>query len=259
MMKPKIIAIANQKGGVGKTTTAINLSSSLAHFGKKILLIDMDPQGNSSRGVGVDGTLANKTIFNVLVGEVEIDKVIKKTNCKDLYVIPSNINLSFVEPSLIGNKDPYFLLKNELGKLTKVFDYIIIDCPPSLGMLNINALVACNSVLIPVQCEYFAMEGVAQILASVNKIKNLYNNDLTIEGFLFTMYDPRTRLCVEVATQVRKLFKENTFLTSIPRNVSLPESSAKGIPVTIYRPTSQGSLAYLSLAKEVMQNEEEQR
>lgn len=257
MNKPKIIAIANQKGGVGKTTTAINLSSSLTSFGRRVLLIDMDPQGNSSRGVGVDGTLASKTIYDVLIGEVEIDKVVKKTNCKDLYVIPSNINLSFVEPSLISSKEPYFLLKNELKKLTKQFDYIIIDCPPSLGMLNINSLVACHSVLIPVQCEYFAMEGVAQILASVNKIKNLYNNDLTIEGFLFTMYDPRTRLCVEVTTQIRKLFKENTFLTSIPRNVSIPESNAKGIPVTIYRPTSQGSLAYLSLAKEVIENEEE--
>ena len=259
MKTPKIIAIANQKGGVGKTTTAINLSSALTTFGRKILLIDMDPQGNSSRGVGVDGQLSARTIYDVLVGFVPIDKVIKKTNCKDLYVIPSNINLSFVEPNLISSKNPYFLLRNELEKLTKVFDYIIIDCPPSLGMLNINALVACDSVLIPVQCEYFAMEGVAQILASVNKIKNLYNPKLTIEGFLFTMFDPKTRLSMEVTTQIRKLFKENTFLTSIPRNISIPESNAKGIPVTIYRPTSQGSLAYLSLAKEVIENEEERQ
>ncbi len=258
-MKRRIIAIANQKGGVGKTTTAINLSSSLAHFSRRVLLIDMDPQGNSSRGVGVDSSLLQKGIYETLVGDVNINKVIKKTAMKNLDVIPSNIKLASLDPAVANHvENPYFILKDVLVGLEKEYDYIIIDCPPSLGLLNINALVASNSVLIPVQCEYFAMEGVAQILAAVSRIQTQYNPSLKIEGFLFTMYDSRTRLGTEVTTQIRGLFKENTFLTSIPRNISLPESTAKGIPVTLYRPTSSGSLAYINLAKEVIEHENRQ-
>jgi chromosome partitioning protein len=253
----RIIAIANQKGGVGKTTTAISLSSSLAHFDRKVLLIDMDPQGNSSRGVGTDISVLNKTIYDVFLKDHDINRIIKKTPMKNLELIPSNLKLAQTEAEAVHRVEkPYFLLKKALGELKKQYDYMIVDCPPSLGLLSINALVAANTILIPVQCEYFAMEAVAQILASIAKVQTSYNPDLAIEGFLLTMYDSRTRLGTEISTQVRGLFKENTFLTQIPRNISLPEASARGIPITLYRPTSSGSLAYLSLAKEVIDHEE---
>ena len=252
-----IFSFFNQKGGVGKTTTAISLSSSLAHFNRRVLLIDMDPQGNSSRGVGTDITLIAKSVYDVLTKDADINKIIRRTAMKNLDLLPANLKLASTESEMINRTNqPFFLLKNSLSNLKKEYDYMIIDCPPSLGLLNINALVASSSVLIPVQCEYFAMEAVAQILASISKIQSSYNPDLGIEGFLLTMYDPRTRLGTEITTQVRGLFKENTFLTQIPRNISLPEASARGIPVTLYRPTSSGSLAYLSLAKEVMDHEE---
>lgn len=252
----KIIAIANQKGGVGKTTTAISLSSSLAHFNRKVLLLDMDPQGNSSRGVGTDVSILSRNIYDALLKGYDINKIIKKTPMKNLDLIPANLKLASTESEIgMMNKQPYFLLKDTIAALKKDYDYIIIDCPPSLGLLSINALVASDSVLIPVQCEYFAMEAVAQILATISRLQADYNPNLVIEGFLLTMYDSRTRLGTEISTQVRGLFKENTFLTQIPRNVSLPEASARGIPITLYRPSSSGSLAYLSLAREVIDHE----
>ena len=242
-MKTRVIAIANQKGGVGKTTTAINLSSALVAHHKKVLLVDFDPQGNAGRGLGIDVNSLMASSLDALFVPDPLS-----------LAVPTSVDGLLVER---GITDPFFLLKRALAKIPEGFDYIVIDCPPSLGLLNINALVASDSVLIPVQCEYFAMEAVAAILSSISKIQKDYNPRLKIEGFLLTMYDPRTSLGTEVARQVRGLFKENTFSTVIPRNASIPEASARGLPVTSFRPTAQGAMAYFSLAREVIDHEQE--
>ncbi len=247
-----IIAISNQKGGVGKTTTSISLASSLVQLGKKVLLIDFDPQGNCSRGVGVDPTSLNKTIFDVLVNDYDINRVIKKTAMKNLDIVPANLKLSATEGSINGTNDGFYLLKKHLGNIVADYDYMFIDCPPSLGFLTVNALCAADKVLIPVQCEYFALEGVSQVLSSIAKVQSKYNESLEIMGFLLTMYDPRTRLATEVTTEIRGLFRERTFTTQIPRNISLAEAAAKGKPINIFKPTASGSVAYLSLAKEII-------
>lgn len=254
----KIIAIANQKGGVGKTTTAINLSSAFAHFGKKVLLIDFDSQGNASKGLGIDSLSLPHTIYDVLLKEIRPSLAIRETGEANLDILPSNLKLANIDIAIHKNglTNPFFLLKDALKEVEKDYDLIIIDCPPSLGILNINALIASDSVIIPVQCEFFAMEGVAAILSSINKIQNDYNPKLKIEGFLLTMYDSRNSLDTEIATQVRGLFKENTFVTNIPRNISLPEASLRGLSVVSFRPTSMGAISYLSLAKEIMDHEQ---
>jgi len=255
----KIIAVANQKGGVGKTTTAINLSSALSHFGRKVLLIDMDPQGNAGRGLGIDVTIQNNTTFEMLMGSADIGSCLVKTAFDGLQLIPANLRLASIEPSIqsTGILNPFFLLREAVEKLPSgQFDYIILDCPPSLGILCLNALVASSSVIIPVQCEYFAMEAVASILATITKVQHDYNPGLFIEGFLLTMYDSRTNLGTEISSEVRGLFKENTFLTTVPRNQSIQESQGRQLPVTSFRPSAQGSLAYFSLAREVIDHEE---
>jgi chromosome partitioning protein len=255
----KIISIANQKGGVGKTTTAINLSSALAHFGKSVLLVDFDPQGNAGRGLGIDITSLSETVYEAVTDQnVDINSIIKITPEANLSLIPSNLRLAALDSYLQSHvvNEPFLMLKNALKKLSHHYDYIIIDCPPSLGLLSINALAASTSVIIPVQCEYFAMEALASILGTVNKVQNDYNPDLKIEGFLLTMYDQTTSLGTEIAQQVRHLFKESTFTTIIPRNVSIPEASMRGQAVTSWRPSAQGSLAYFAVAREVMENEQ---
>lgn len=251
----KIIAITNQKGGVGKSTTSINLSAALSTFDRKILLIDLDPQGNSSRGFGVDTSLLDKCVFDVLVNDADINETIQATMMKNVDLLPSRLVLASIESIASKTNEPHNILKSVISYIKKDYDYIIIDCPPSLGLLTINALTASNTVLIPVQCEYFALTAVSQMLAIISKIQSSYNPSLGIEGFLMTMYDAKTTLATEITTEIRGLFKENTFLTQIPRNISIPESNAKGMPVTLYRPTSSGSLAYISLAKEVLDHE----
>jgi len=252
----KIIAVANQKGGVAKTTTSISLASSLVSLGYKVLLVDLDPQGNASRGVGLDISLLSRTIFDVLTGKREINRIIKNTVMKNLDIAPANLKLASID-DFINKEDTSspLLLKNALSLLNDQYDYIIIDCPPTLGILNTNAFVASNRVLIPVQCEYFAMEAITQMLGAIRNIQNSLNPDLGLEGFVFTMFDARNKMSIEVSSEVRGVFKEVTFQTVIPRNVYLAEAASKGIPITVYKPKSASSLAYLALAKEMLDKE----
>lgn len=248
----KVISIANHKGGVGKTNTAINLSAGLAHFSRKVLLIDMDPQGNTSRGYGIDTSLVDKSIMDVLTGDIKITECIVPTVVNNLDIIPSKLIISSLEDT---PEKKFFLLKKALTKLNNIYDYVIIDCPPSLGVLTFNSLIASNSIIIPVQCHYFALNAVTQVLANVANVKQKYNNDLVVEGVVLTMYDQTSELDNAIANEIRQIFKEKTYVTKIPRTNSIPESNSKGIPVTMWRPSGKASTAYLSLAKEVLDQE----
>ena len=255
----KIISLVNQKGGVGKTTTSINLSASLAVLGKKVLLVDLDPQGNTTTGVGINKADINSSIYDVLVGKCEITKAIIKTKHKNLYVLPATINLAGLDMELIekSQNDPVFQkgaqLKNHLQTIKDHFDYIIIDCPPSLGLITTNALTASNSVIIPVQCEFFALEGIMQLLNTIMLAQKKLNPTLEIEGVLLTMLDSRTNLGIEVVDDIRKFFKEKVYNTIIPRLIKLTEAPSHGEPIIVYEPKSRGSEAYLNLAKEVIE------
>ncbi|MEG2457277.1 MAG: AAA family ATPase [Bacilli bacterium] len=254
----KVISLVNQKGGVGKTTTSINLSSSLGYLGKKVLLIDLDPQSNSTTGLGVNKATVNNSIYEVITGNCDVKDAVIKTKFKNLSIIPAMINLAGVDIELVqrGIKSEEFKIGDQLklaiDTIKDEYDFIIIDCPPSLGLLTTNALAASNSVLIPVQCEYFALEGVTQLLNTIILTQNKINPSLDIEGVLLTMLDGRTLLGLEVVEDVRKFFKEKVFNTIIPRLVKLVEAPSHGEPILEYDPDCRGALAYLNLAKEVI-------
>jgi chromosome partitioning protein len=253
----KIISMVNQKGGVGKTTTSINLSACLGYLSKKALLIDLDPQGNASTGVGIDKGDAPTSIYDVLIDKINVTKTIIKTKYKNLDVIPATINLAGVDIELLnrGMKEPGFIktsqLKKHIVELKDAYDFVIIDCPPSLGILTTNALVASDSVIIPVQCEFFALEGIMQLLNTIMLVQKNLNPNLDIEGVLLTMLDSRTKLGIEVVTEIRGYFKERVYDTLIPRLVKLSEAPSYGKPIYAYDPFSRGTDAYLNLAKEV--------
>jgi len=247
-----IIAIANQKGGVGKTTTAVNLAATLALQGKTVLLLDMDPQGNASSGLGVASMAGERSIYNVLVDGEPLAAAVQPTSIERLSVVPSGKDLSGAEVELVSAYARETRLKKALKAVANKYDYVFIDCPPSIGLLTVNALAACGSVLIPMQCEYYALEGLSSLLETVKLIRSSLNPKLAIEGILLTMYDARNNLCRQVVADVRKHFAKHVYKTVIPRNVRLSEASSHAVPVGQYDAASRGALAYVALAKEVL-------
>ena len=252
----RVIAVANQKGGVGKSTTAINLSACLAEKEKKVLTIDMDPQGNTTSGLGVDKNNVENTLYELLLGEAETKDTIVKDVVENVDLIPSNVNLSGAEIELIGVDEKEYILKKIIDKVRRKYDYIIIDCPPSLNMLTINALTAANSVLVPIQCEYYALEGLSQLIHTIDLVKDRLNKKLVMEGVVFTMYDARTNLSLQVVENVKDNLQQNIYKTIIPRNVRLAEAPSYGQPITLYETKSAGAEAYRLLAEEVINRED---
>ena len=248
----RIIAIANQKGGVGKTTTSINLSSCLADLGKKVLLVDIDPQGNATSGVGIIKQNLENTVYELFLDECTISECLTKSVVDNLNVLPSNVNLSGAEIDLIGVENREYILKNVLDQIKDLYDYIIIDCPPSLNILTVNAMTAADSVIVPIQCEYYALEGLSQLIHTINLIQDRLNNDLEIDGIVFTMYDSRTNLSSDVVENVKSNVHINIYDTVIPRNVRLAEAPSFGLPIHMYDGKSVGAVAYKNLAKEII-------
>lgn len=248
----KIIAIANQKGGVGKTTTAINLSSCLAEKGQKVLSVDMDPQGNMTSGLGVDKEELENTIYDLIIGESTIEDVLIKNAMDNLDIIPTSIDLSGAEIELLDISEKEYIVRNAIMKIKEDYDYIIIDCPPSLSILTINAMTTADSVLVPIQCEYYALEGLSQLIHTVELVRDRLNPELTIEGVVFTMYDARTNLSLQVVENVKDNLEQNIYKTIIPRNIRLAEAPSYGMPINKYDPKSVGSDSYMRLADEVI-------
>ena len=248
----RIIAIANQKGGVGKTTTAINLSACLADKGKKVLAVDMDPQGNMTSGLGLDKEFLEKTVYDMIIGESDIEEVLQKETMENLDVLPTNIDLSAAEIELIDVENKEFIVRNSIQKIRDNYDFVIIDCPPSLSRLTINAMTTADSVLVPIQCEYYALEGLSQLIHTVELVKDRLNPDLEIEGVVFTMYDARTNLSLQVVENVKDNLQQNIYKTIIPRNIRLAEAPSYGMPINQYDPKSAGSESYMRLADEVI-------
>ena len=251
----RIIAIANQKGGVGKTTTAINLSACLAEKGQKVLAIDMDPQGNMSSGLGLDKESIDKTIYDMILGEIDVEDVINKGTIENLDILPSNVDLSAVEIELIDEENKEFIVKNSIQKVRDNYDFVIIDCPPSLSLLTINAMTTADSVLVPIQCEYYALEGLSQLIRTVELVRDRLNPALNIEGVVFTMYDARTNLSLQVVENVKDNLQQNIYKTIIPRNIRLAEAPSYGTPINQYDPRSAGAESYMKLAEEVIEKE----
>ena len=254
----RIIAIANQKGGVGKTTTAINLSACLAELGEKVLAIDMDPQGNMTSGLGIDKNNVEYTVYDLIIGEAEINQVICKEALENLDVLPANVDLSAAEIELIGIDNKEYIIRDEVEKVKKNYDYIIIDCPPSLSMLTINAMTTADTVLVPIQCEYYALEGLSQLIHTIDLVKERLNPRLEMEGVVFTMYDARTNLSLQVVENVKENLNKTIYKTIIPRNIRLAEAPSHGMPINMYDPKSAGAENYRLLAEEVIHKGEEE-
>ena len=252
----KVVSVANQKGGVGKTTTSVNLSTILAKKGKKVLMIDADPQGNASSGVGIDREEIELSVYDTLINDIQIEQIVKKTNIKNLLICPSNINLAGAEVELVSVMSREHRLKEKLDEVKDDYDFIIIDCPPSLGLITLNAFTASDSVLIPVQCEYYALEGLGQLLNTISLVKRHLNKDIEIEGALLTMYDIRTNLSNQVVKEVKKYFNDKVYKNVIPRNVKLSEAPSYGMPISIYDPRSKGAKSYEKFVKEFLKNNE---
>ena len=248
----RIIAIANQKGGVGKTTTSINLSSCIAAKGKKVLVVDIDPQGNTTSGYGIEKNDLDNTIYELMLGDCSIEDCIIKDVIENISILPSNVNIAAAEIELIGVDKKEYILKNEIDWVKDRYDYIIIDCPPSLSLLTVNAMTTADSVLVPIQCEYYALEGLSQLIHTVNLVKERLNPNLEMEGVVFTMYDSRTNLSAQVVENVKSHLNQKVYRTVIPRNIRLAEAPSYGQPINIYDPKSAGAESYLALAEEVI-------
>ncbi|MBO8463240.1 MAG: ParA family protein [Firmicutes bacterium] len=251
----RIIAVANQKGGVGKTTTTINLSSCLAEKGKKVLVVDLDPQGNATSGLGIDKNSLENTIYEVLRNECSLEECIIQEQYENLSVLPANRNLAGAELELITQDNMQFMVKEKLDTIKEQYDFILIDCPPALGMLTVNSMTAADSVLVPIQCEFYALDGLSQLIYTIDLIKQSLNPELQIDGVVFTMYDSRNNLSLQVVENVKENLNQNIYKTLIPRNVRLAEAPSYGMPINIYSSKSTGAQSYRSLAKEVIQNE----
>lgn len=252
----RVIAIANQKGGVGKTTTAINLGACLGDTGRSVLLVDTDPQGNATSGLGIDRKRLDYSLYDCLIGGLEPVRALRATEYRGLWVLPSSLDLAGAEIELVGMQDRELRLRKVIARLRDNYDYTLIDCPPSLGLLTVNALTAADSVMIPIQCEYYALEGLTQLLNTIRLIRSKLNVGLELEGVLLTMFDARTNLSLQVAEEVKKYFREKVYKTIVPRNVRLSEAPSHGKPITVYDPRSRGAEVYRELAEEVLRRGE---
>lgn len=250
----RIIAIANQKGGVGKTTTAINLSACLSEIGQKVLTIDIDPQGNTTSGLGIDKNKVENSVYDMILGDCTIEECLVETEIEHQSLLPSDVNLAGAEIELIGIEEKEYILKREIKKIRDHYDFLIIDCPPSLNMLTVNALTAADTVLVPIQCEYYALEGLSQLIHTINLVKERLNPELEMEGAVFTMYDSRTNLSMQVVENVKQNLNQKIYNTLIPRNIKLAEAPSHGMPINIYDAKSSGAESYMLLADEVISN-----